>query len=319
MTESIIIRHYLGGDEESREALRRFSGELEEASAIMPEFRYGLRVACNPVAYDGDTYSALSECSQKLTKSKIRFLQEPSSGPTTSLAQALFDGLYPLVDSKSYPINFVVAGDEFQVSDEKFLQGIRYLSDNLRKTRSTFGSGARDSIILGEGVLDDMRKIHELALAMFLNKAGKITTSNPLGLDLLSVPAGYKTLGDAFTGVTAINWNGQRFWDLFSVFADMSTKTDFRGFSGEYYMGIKASQLDGVEAVYIPTRKDHPVGQWKRENVERMISSQTKVLYQTDIGKELKSLLQQRETQETLGSYYSDNLVEEVLALMKSE
>lgn len=320
MSICVVARYHLETKDADIKQLQRISEELLAAKEIRPDYLFGLRLAYKPDFLSKQkNLDALKKSVKELFENNIRFLLEPAVGPSASLLQALFDGVWVNLSTKSSPVMFVIDGDgQFSIDTELFLNNLSELADWMVKSKSTYGCGARTCVCLGEGDARIMREIHETMINMLANKVGKVDTKNTQNLSLNSVPSTYKEFGDTLSGISAVNWNSPNFWKLFTSILNMSKRLDFSHFASHFYLALKGAKLDHVCSIYFPTSMKQPVKHWDTKNVENMIKTQSAVLLKTDIGNEFNNMVNCHKTAEEISKFYPNDLVLHVVGLVKS-
>jgi hypothetical protein len=320
MNICVTVRYHLENEDADVKQLQKITNELFVAKQIRQDYLFCLRIAYRPNFLNNpkNVYN-LKKSVVELLGSNIRFLLEPSVGPSASLLQALFDGVWAFLSTKKSPVIFIIDGDgQFRLDNEMLLNNLSELARWMIESKSTYGCGARTHICLGEGDAGVMREIHETIINMLATKVGKVDARNVTNLSLGNVPLAYKKFGDTLSGICAINWKSPNFWSIYKSILDMSEKLNFSHFASHFYLALKGAKLDRVCSIYVPTNLRQPTKQWSVEDVESMIKTQSAILLKTDVGNEFKNVINNHKTVEDVSKFYPKDLVVHVINLVKS-
>jgi hypothetical protein len=208
-------------------------------------------------------------------------------------------------------ITALVDGDQLNINDSNFLDGVDILSRRLLESDSLLGLGARDKVSLADTEeLDNARKIDEMYLAIFMKN---IKLSNPLGVDNSNAPRAYKRWGDPIPGTYLINNSCARYaryaeW-LKLLWEDSKRATLTRTVAlGDQIGVMEASTLEKeIPSVYVKTR-GNPPGSFKMETINRKAFE----LGKTSIFYDFLTTVENSINEKELSKYFDRNQVAKV-------
>jgi hypothetical protein len=312
MKKSFVPIHFVsnqGNYDEFEEGLKHYERLRELIKLKSNDFNFGLKITTDYKNLTPELRGKTRDLINRLPSDLFLLYDPISKGPGVSSRQVLLNQTF------TGTITAEVCLDQQVIDTPEAAQRIIDLTSKIEKDSSLYGVGSRTVPVRLSAHPDNnyLRCIQELYFAITAGSRGPSEK-------LEGVTPGFAKFGDTSTGMDIINFAHPFYPEMAKGLLKAVYDLDMSGFASNYYIPLKASNLNKITTGYAcarenPFTEDADVKE-EFNKITRMIQYQTSQLLKTDIGNELRNTLKDNQNLEALSEFYPKQQVEFVRDLM---
>jgi len=320
MRTHLIARHFVG-NEATLGKLREGIASLMEADDLIKDggydFDLGLKLTVNEPGIPESMRTDVKESLDNLPRGTWLLYDPVDRGPGTSSRQIAFGSSFN--HEPCMVVDFDL--DQYPMNTPEALGMLEELTGKMERDGLLYGIGSRNvPVVLARYKRNsDLRAIHELFHSLTIGSERlKVPGRVPEGV----LPA-YAQIGESISGLSVVNLSHPSYPTFCFDVANETQRIGMRGFSAEYYMALKASQLGKPATGYVQAGENVFHGEKTEQEELRIVSDkiirgQTQDLARTDIRGNLARSLRDKRNTDRLAEFYPRDDVEYVRETMLS-